>query len=447
MPTTRYKNTVAPGGSGDAGTLTNPWLTESSMATSIASDDEALSYGPETLSSSATFNNSGTKTAWIRIIGTNASYVVDGTITVIDGNSSAIYGMDLVGGYYYVENYEWKNCTTVGCDASSGTAAILVGCIGRSNPIGIQLRTFCYAYRCQGISNTTGFKFTKTTSSADYCVASGGTTGFQLLGNCLSNFLAYDCTNGVAMTGASSLINFTVDDCTIGIGVGQDDKSSLVDGIISNCTTGVDMFSGFATAAYASNMAYYNNGTDISHTNLYHVMGDTNTDITLSSDPYTDQSSRDYTITQPNSDLIDVAIVLNASNTSYTKVGGVKPPAPSGTVPTFVGHTGAQFLTDNKLVLKFAQATSATNIIGYISTSPITYASGERAGMVAGDATQMIIANEADGTPLVPGTLYYFATRAINITSSDQDSNTVTGSYTCAGRGNNPLYIKNTAGH
>lgn len=244
--TLRY---VDPAASGDNnGTdWTHAWTSLQSAANTAVAGDIVYCRGTQTLSAAIDYNtNSGSDASgFIKFIGCNSGGTVDGTKFVLDASSAATNCILLAAKYYiWWENFEFKNATGDGWDATNANYGnlVFINCVAHNN-VGDGWDTYysaahfpitfikCYAYSNSGngwgraysgsityvfciSKNNTLSGFNTTTSHADFisvfygCIAhNNGVHGFrstqQKLFNCISD---ENDDDGANATGAIGLI-------------------------------------------------------------------------------------------------------------------------------------------------------------------------------------------------------------------------------------------------
>lgn len=140
---------------------------------------------------------------------------------------------------------------------------------------------------CLSCEASGGGKYGFHTMGAARCVAHGVDIGFYHSEYSVANCVAYDTTTGFNFNaGNYGVVGFgnTADDC----GTGFFFYGTIADSLASNCTLGFD---GGGPSPGTVDCAVYNNSTNFDSENAYAL----NT-ITCASDPYEDQSARDYRI-------------------------------------------------------------------------------------------------------------------------------------------------------
>ena len=209
----------------------------------------------------------------------------------IDGDGTATIGCR---GYGYPTG-RFVNCKVTNLNTSSGKAFEGDG--------------VCLSCEASG-----GGKYGFYEIGAARCVAHGVDQGFFNSKNNVTSSLAYDVT-----TGFSSPNNYvqgtgnTADDCTTGFSY----AGILANCLASNCTTGFDWL---AAGAGLIGCGVYNNTTNVDADNATNL-----NPIVCSSDPYEDQSARDYRL---NSSATGGALLAGEGysipgQTDYRDVGGV----------------------------------------------------------------------------------------------------------------------------
>ncbi len=441
-----YLNPAA--GGTDSGTQANPYKSQASLiGGGISAGDIIYWTGIETLTGAATaWPTSGTAAAPIQIISTDSSWnyekgtgginangqtnalnlnskgfiIVTGMKTYgasgdnITGGSNRCYFFEVesysAGGYgiycnstfqYMIDCYLYSN-TTAG--AYLGGRGLMSGCFLTLNGKGVILESGDHIEDTTSVNNTT--------SQIEFLAGNYGTVT-----NCTASGGNYGIVCGAAHYVKNTLIS-----------------KAAIEGING---TGSHL-------ATLNNVAMWDNTLDVAAALIVVYHPYQSTLIAIGSDPYVTFGT-DWSIARPNTDLLDVEVSVG-TQTDYVTIGSLTPTIPTASTPTFAGLTGGQMVSDGSLRLEWAAGSGGTHYVGYVSTSAITYAVGERACMVNFGINKMTIFQTGAGTPLVPGTFYYFAVRLEKIGTSAEDTNTVTGQYTCVGRGTAPQYIKQGGG-
>ena len=122
--------------------------------------------------------------------------------------------------------------------------------------------------------------------SAMNCVAHDCTYGFDQPRQYLRKCLAYDCTEGFYLT-ESGAINCAADDCGTA-GFTSSDYTRIVSSVATNCGTGFNLSAARGTVLWECGA--YNNTANYPSSTSIAVEGF----IALGSDPWEDQSARDY---------------------------------------------------------------------------------------------------------------------------------------------------------
>jgi len=450
MSTTRYLHNGLATGLNDGTTQANAWQSLADAAAGVAADDLVLSYdggSGETLASAVTLATSGTASQRIIWRATNASFVQDGTRYLVDGNSAVANCIVSTGKNYQTwDGFDCTGATSTGFYQNTGNNYIHINCRYYSNG-GRGLRASgieTLAYRCQFYSNSVyGAELTGSWSNFQFCVShSNAADGFKVsLYATYYRCLAYNNTgSGYYMFGDNTAIGCIADDN------GDDGFETYNSGaVLINCITTNNTnwgVSGATVETKSVSTAFYNNGSGEYQTTSW---AEVETKITLSGDPYANQAGRDYTLTIDDTELVGLERILDTNNSSFETIGTI-PDYPSASVPTFAGFTGSQMVSDGSLRISWTAGTGATRYDVFVSTSAITYAAGELAGSVNFGINEITVFQTGAGTPLAPGTTYYYGVKALKIGTNAYDTNTVTGSYVCVGRGTAPQYIKNIAG-
>lgn len=124
---TTYYVDPAAGGANDGTSWTDAWTTFQSALDTAAAGDTVYLRGTETLAAKLDADtNSGTTAAgYIKYIGCNGAGSVDGTRFVLDGNSAAVYCLDInAEDYLWFQNIEFKNATGSGLYAHNTAVSI-----------------------------------------------------------------------------------------------------------------------------------------------------------------------------------------------------------------------------------------------------------------------------------------------------------------------------------
>ena len=243
MPTTWYCQSNASGT--NAGTSANPFQTLSAAAAAYAAGDTILVNTTAntpykfTLSTAVAWNTAGSYNTRVKIVGVNSSWVEDGTLAVVDGNSAAANcftkgtsshflifrnfelknstGSAFVAGAYYNfnRNIYIHNCGTYGV-TGNGYDSWEKSTVGNSGSVGF--------YGC---------------SSAVMCISySASTSGLQGVSNVVFGNIAYDCTT-YGIYGGISIINNVVNNCNYGIVFSVLEIKALGNRLTNNATTGL----------------------------------------------------------------------------------------------------------------------------------------------------------------------------------------------------------------
>ena len=197
--TIRYVDPAATGDNNGTD-WTHAWASLQSAADTAVAGDIVYCRGTQALSVAIDYDiNSGSgASGFIKFIGCNASGTVDGTKFVLDGDSTATNCILLAARtYIWWENFEFKNATGDGWDATNANFAdmIFINCISHNNGgdgwdtyysnIGVILFYKCYAHSNGGdgwgqayhlsvvyalciSKNNTGSGFNTTTSHTDF---------------------------------------------------------------------------------------------------------------------------------------------------------------------------------------------------------------------------------------------------------------------------------------
>jgi len=442
-------------GNNDGTSWANAWKTMDDVnagtnGSAPAAGDILVARGTDTLSSSPALTASGTAGNPIIYVGVNSSGVYEqGTRAVLDADNTAANALnfnskeDIIFQAFDFLNGTSNNVVTV------NKADIFFDCrIVSSGAVGCSAASKNYFIRCQFLTNTGSALTLGTDCYVSECFFNGnGGSDVQCVVPATTVTRSI-FTNSQTCIWAST--NLFVDGCIFNSadviclrngGTIMTVKNSL---FTNNTVAGLSMF--YQADVLAFNNAFWNNSGDkLAAGATYTIFPYGASDVALSGDPYDDESTDDLTITQPNTDLINIEVPLDPNNSAFECIG-LPPTRSTGTVPTFAGITGSQMASNGSLFLQWTDGTGEGQYVVFLSTSAITYADSERVCLVNTGIEKCIVAQTGAGTPLLPNTLYYYAVRAASGTLT-YDTNVVTGSYTCVGLGNTaPQYIKNIAG-
>jgi len=229
-----------------AGNWTNAWTDFQSALTNATAGDVVYCRGIQTLEASMVPAASGTASAFIMFIGCAADGSVDGTQFELDGDGSYIpLSITTARTYLWFENFTFKNSSTDGVDAASGSDYhMYVNCKFHTNTDnGVDgSMDYIYFVRCESYDNggggfvvSYGPKFIFTLSYDNdsygyYCSSYGIFYGSISHNNTTAGARAYT---------HSCAINSIFDTETIGFLVGSDNMTFLCNRITNN-TTGID---------------------------------------------------------------------------------------------------------------------------------------------------------------------------------------------------------------
>lgn len=195
-------------------------ITGSTSASTITAHTGVAQYTID-VNTNAGSNGSG----FIKYIGVNASWTVDGTRADIDVGSAAIHGLTFTGvpDLTWFENIEVSNAGSLSngwhWSATGCQGQVLINCAAHGcgnngfNPVGFAV--FVTFIRCVAYSNDNdGFYSTATSARFVFCVArDNGRHGFSYIASLLSGCLAHNNTNdGIYyVTYAASFLNCAID--------------------------------------------------------------------------------------------------------------------------------------------------------------------------------------------------------------------------------------------
>lgn len=214
---TYYVDSAA-AGANDGTSWTDAWTAISSSAGS-GSGDIVYVRGTQTLSTPLTpsgTTSSNTPTRWI---GCNASGVADGTLAVLDGNSTASSCLSLASAsasHTWWQNFECKNATGVGVTANVNGFGLVLQNIYANNNGGDGFSGMVQSYfsLCRSSTNTSdGYANMGSNCHFHFCVADNNTAlgwtgggGFRTMVSCLSYGNGND---GIGYTSDSTLYQCT----------------------------------------------------------------------------------------------------------------------------------------------------------------------------------------------------------------------------------------------
>ena len=175
-----------PGGNdGNAGTAALPWLTlQHALDNIVAAGDVIYAQGGETIAATIDIDTIlGNVGGIIRVVGTGANWIVDGTRYVITGNGVASDGLNVAEDYYCLENIEITAMQSTGFVVNEGVGqqgVIFHNCYSHDNQGDGFYDAECtgtYFYRCKAEMNDVGFSLGH--SYLVFCSASdNGAEGF-----------------------------------------------------------------------------------------------------------------------------------------------------------------------------------------------------------------------------------------------------------------------------
>ena len=425
----KYLNSGAAGG-GD-GTIGTPWNTVQAALDGVASGDEVLCYGSETISADNTSSTSGALGSLIEFVGTDASYAkVAGTRYQVDCNSGAYSAFNFSNTYYYIEAFEIIDSTDKGIESTNQHIYMYDDVFSGCNYGFYTSAQFASAIMCRFINNTYGFWQNAETAFVYNCVFVGhsnyAVTANNVDTNVVDNLFYDNSSTNILMYEPGAVNGNIFDNGGTGVNFYLSNRTYVCkNNLFTNMTTGVTT----GGEVLAMNNAYYNNGTDISTPANYKVFGKGNTDIALGAAPYIDASyatTRDYTIDFTNTDLVQLSVPYLDNDTDNRETVGAEPQAPSGTTPTYTStdlkveansHGGFDFTVPAGSDITYYEI--------YLDTSSLGWGTEEIAGaFLAANATTFSLYTDASGDALVNGTLYYIGVRAINVSASARDANT-----------------------
>jgi len=197
--TVRYVDPAATGAD-DGTSWTDAYETSQQAFDAVAAGDVVYCRGTETLSSPVDVDtNEGDATSGlIKFIGCNGSGDNDGTRFVMDGNSAAANCLNISAkDFYLMENFEFKNSTSIGVYFSSSSHSWIFNncCVNNSGSYGLfiggnGLRNVFI--KCVSYNNSNDGFFLGSSDRCFFCSSHDNTqSGFQI--NQGSNSLLYSC--------------------------------------------------------------------------------------------------------------------------------------------------------------------------------------------------------------------------------------------------------------
>ena len=427
-------------GGSNAGTLANPF-TSVQYALTNRTDTDLRFTGSETLSAGLTNAIAGTVTAPMYQTGCDASYNrVEGTYFEINGNSVAANALHGTGAYQIYEGFEIHHAGFTNLYLA-GSQALCID-INNYSAGAYDYRTngSCSFFRCRSLNAATiGFRCGSSNDSYDHCIVGSTSNGFSTSsGSCFFNYcITYDCTLGVNSKN-SSILNCIFDGCVTGIKNVGSTVGRIGYCLFTNNTVAIDD-SDINGPDYGYNNAFWNNGDNISPGTRYYVMGENNSDISLSASPYVDASyatSRDYSISSLNSDLVGLNVSWNGNDTESYVTTALRPSTPTFVVPTYdASGLSVEPNTRGGFEINITAGSDLVFYLIYISKTPLTWVSGEVAGSLRFGLTHGTFYRDNDSNPLLNDTKYYIGVRAYNVDSTAQDANINELEYSPKGAG------------
>ena len=213
---------VKPGDPGsNSGTLANPWTSLQTAMNTVAAGDTVYCQGTQTLSAIITTPTNGASNSAISVVGTNASWVEDGTYFVLNGNNAVTYCLVFSKTYLIFRNIEFKLASTGGASYTAGA--------NYDDFIN------CYFHNCgtYGLITSTNYVI------AYKCTASNCPNGFYDLYQII-NCMAYSCGTGVAIPVYSVLGCIVYDNSSYGINTST--YSTLISNtVVNNSVVGISI--------------------------------------------------------------------------------------------------------------------------------------------------------------------------------------------------------------
>lgn len=230
----------------------------------------------------------------------------------------------------------WRNCKATSCDDSGfytqTATSFYYNCEATGCDIGWNITAAVQLFRCVAQAGTgTGFAITTASCRLAYCIASKNAgRGFDVQSN------------------AELLINCTSDGNTGANGTGFDVDNSVQNTVLINCLATNNAQRGFEYGSAATGMQFFYNCAGYNNTAGNHnlpaatVFGF----ITVTADPYTNQSSNDYSLnnTAAGGGLLrgdgQPGSFPGLSTTGYTVVGAVQGDASSAGASVYKSAVG-----------------------------------------------------------------------------------------------------------
>lgn len=310
---TDYYVNPAAGGT-NSGTQANPWTSIQTAFDTATAGDNVYCQGTQTISVRIDVDtNSGTDVAPIKIIGTNSSWVNDGTYFVIDvnnNNSNGIYCN--ARSNYWLENIEIKNVGGTGAAFYGQTNSddwtlinvYVHDCAQHGFNRGQYMR-FWTVFRLRvascagyGIGSPSSWRLSHAwIDSCDY-----GIYGDQTMQpHCVT--ISNCTTMGIYATNIVTARHITIDDCPTGISVAAATVPAYLEGCrITGATTGLAI----ATDCNVNLVGCYFGGNTadiaLTGTGTYKILpiNGAVTNVTLTGsdtgDGYVDAANNDYTL-------------------------------------------------------------------------------------------------------------------------------------------------------
>ena len=441
MPTLYYRDGLATGG--DTGVdAANAFQTFTSMAAGISAGDTVLWY-PSTITQGADglLSTAGTITSPIIHIGVNTSWVVEeGQGPTVDGVNSWA-PMRPSGAFQRFENITAINGSTYCWNCSNRIT--LVNCdVDTSTNHGFYLNSNCNILRSRVTNCTNGIYLQGNYNTVDLCTPYGN-SGHGIYGNGIINTatrnLVFDNGTGLRATNYGTYYLNIFDANTLGVDVVSGTLPLVFNyNILTNNTTGMALAS--SGCSYYRNI-WWNNGTKQTGSTYYLPFDSTVSDTDLSANPWTNQpgTAWDYTSDVTNTDMNQVAVILDSLNTSYMYMGAVNPSAPTATTPTFSGATYAEPNSKGGIEITWSAGSDVTYYEVYISTSALTWNVSEITHSVYFGTNTASVYADASGNALVDDTLYYIGVRALSVGTQARDANVV--ELTTAPQGTSAKFI------
>ncbi len=299
--------------------------------TAPAAGDTVLCRGTNTLSSVPALSASGTAGNPIIYVGVNSSGVYeDGTRAVLDANSSAANALDWNSREYtYFTAFDFLNGTShniIGMNKFN----VMYDCrIVNAGGDGVNSATSnqSFYHRVQVINSTGDGMAIGNDNVVEECFINlSGTTSLNAYASRRLSVIGTILTNsGLNLLSCG---NANVDGCIFNnagqIAIQNNNIDVQVkNSLFTNMTTGGAFISIFYGAdILATNNAFWNNSGDkLGGGATYTIFPYGDTDTALSGDPYADEANDDLTISQPNTDLINISVNLSGNNISYEDIG------------------------------------------------------------------------------------------------------------------------------